>query len=72
MNFETKLRKRDAVKELESEGKIADSMEVRLALMERVRSGEITLEAAQAQLKKIKSSAKRSGLTTRASAFREA
>ncbi len=50
----------------EAEGRVADSMEVRIALMERVNRSEITLEAAQAELKAIKRGAKRRGLTTRA------
>ncbi|WP_376742477.1 hypothetical protein [Ensifer canadensis] len=61
--------KREAQKEAEAAGKVADSMEVRLALMERVRSGEITLEAAQAELAAIKRSAKRNGQITRSQAY---
>lgn len=61
--------RRDAQKKDEAEGKVADSMGVRLALMDRVHKGEITLEEAQAQLKKIKSAAKRNGQITRNQAF---
>lgn len=39
--FEAALEKRQAVKDAEASGTVADSMEVRLALMERVRTGEI-------------------------------
>lgn len=67
--FEAALEKRQAVKDAEASGTVADSKEVRLALMERVRTGEITLEQAQAQLKKIKSGAKKAGMVTRAQAF---
>lgn len=62
-------RKRDAVKKAEAEGKVADSMEYRLALMERVHKGEITLEQAQTELKKVKRNAKKNGMTTRNSVF---
>lgn len=68
--FYTKLRKREAVNAADASGQVADSMEVRMALMERVRKGEITLEAAQAELKKIKRGAKAAGKTTRAGAWR--
>lgn len=64
-------RKREAVNTAQASGKVADSMEVRLALMARVHAGEITLEAAQAELARIKRGAKAAGMTTRAKAFRE-
>lgn len=67
--FEARLEKRQAVRDAEAGGTVADSMDVRLALMERVRTGEITLREAQAQLKKIKSGAKKAGMVTRAQAF---
>lgn len=54
----------------EEEGAVADSMEVRKALMQRVHAGEITLEAAQAELKRIKRGAKKAGKITRAQAYR--
>lgn len=63
------MAKRDALKTAEASGQVADSMAVRTALMERVDKGEITLAEAQAQLKKIKSGAKKAGLVTRAQAF---
>ena len=59
----------DNIRAEEAAGNVADSMEVRLALMARVHAGEITLEDAQAQLKRIKSSAKRAGKITRNQAF---
>lgn len=62
-------RKHDAIKNAEAEGNVADSMEYRMALMERVHKGEITLEQAQADLKRIKRDAKKNGLTTRNSVF---
>lgn len=59
-----------ALKQAEADGRVADSMEVRTKLMERVRAGEITLEQAQAELKRIKAGAKAAGKVTRAGAFR--
>lgn len=67
--FEASLEKHQAVRDAEAGGMVADSMDVRLALMERVRTGEITLREAQAQLEKIKSGAKKAGMVTRAQAF---
>jgi hypothetical protein len=67
--FEAAMDKRDALKTAEASGQVADSMDVRMALMARVHSGEITLAQAQAELKKIRSGAKRAGQVTRAQAF---
>lgn len=67
--FEAAMERREARKAAEASGQVADSMEVRTALMERVHAGEITLEQAQAQLKKIKRGAKAAGKVTRAQAF---
>ena len=67
--FEASIDKKYALKDAEVAGTVADSMDVRLALMDRVHKGEITLEQAQDELKKIKSGAKRAGLVTRAQAF---
>jgi hypothetical protein len=68
--FERQIANRDAHKKAEAAGEVADSMDVRMKLMERVHSGEITLEAAQAELAKIKRNAKRSGLKTRDQFYR--
>src|SRR5262245_13585833 len=59
--FEASLDKRDELKRSEAAGEVADSMNVRLALMGRVHSGEITLAQAQAELKKIQRGAKAAG-----------
>lgn len=67
--FEAAMDKRQAVKQAEKAGKVADSMDVRLALMERVHSGEITLAQAQSELTKIKRGAKAAGKMTREQAF---
>ena len=67
--FEASIEKRAAVKDAEASGQVADSMDVRRALIDRMHKGEITLAEAQAQLKTIQSGAKRAGLLTRAQAF---
>lgn len=70
MDFYTKRRNAlDAVKAAESQGMVADSMEVRIALMEQVHRGERTLEDAQAELKRIKRNAKKNGQITRNQAY---
>lgn len=67
--FEAAIDKRAEVKASEAAGEVADSMEVRRALMAKVHSGEITLADAQKQLRKIQSGAKKAGLVTRAQAY---
>lgn len=61
--------RREYQKQAEAEGKVADSMEVRRALMDRVDRGEITLKQAQDELKAIKRRAKENGQITRNQAF---
>jgi hypothetical protein len=68
--FERKLAQREAAQKAEAAGEVADSMEVRKALMARFHSGEITLEQAQAELTRIKKNAKRAGLKTRDQFYR--
>ncbi len=68
--FFNNLKRRRNQKAAEADGLVADSMEVRLAIMKRVHDGEITLEAAQAELAAIKRGAKKRGLVTRSQAFR--
>lgn len=61
--------RRNAQKQAEDQGKVADSMEVRKAIMARFEAGEITLEQAQAEVMAIKRNAKRNGQITRNQAF---
>lgn len=68
--FEAALDKRAHVKAAEAAGEVADSQAVRLVLMARVEAGEITLEAAQTELKKIQAGAVKAGLVTRNQAFK--
>lgn len=54
----------------EAGGDVADSMEVRGALIAKTNAGEMTLDQAQDELARIKRGAKRAGKITRAQAFR--
>ena len=67
--FEAAIEKNLARNAAEAAGEVADSHTVRLAIMARVRSGEITLAQAQAELKKIQANAKSMGKITRSQAF---
>lgn len=67
----TGRRKLDAIRSEEVAGNVADSMEYRLALVAKVKAGEISLEDAQAQLQAAKRKAKSIGKTTRSKVFRE-
>ncbi len=67
----TRRRKLDAIRSEEVAGNVADSMEYRLALVAKVKAGEISLEDAQAQLRAEKRKAKSIGKTTRSKVFRE-
>ncbi|CDH00194.1 hypothetical protein XBFM1_1410002 [Xenorhabdus bovienii str. feltiae Moldova] len=69
--FDAALDKKTHVKKCESEGVIADSLEVRMALMSSVKRGEITLEQAQTELKKIQRTAKKNGMKTRSQVWNE-
>jgi len=70
--FEANIDKRRAVKVAEQNGCIADSHQVRLNLMARVRVGELSLPEAQAELRRIQKSAVNNGLVTRQMVFDEA
>jgi hypothetical protein len=67
--FTASLEKRNAVEEAENNGTIADSIDVRMKLMEQVKSGEKTLKEVQTELAKIKRDAKRNGKQTRNQVF---
>lgn len=68
--FEARLDKAAELRRSEAGGEVADSMDVRKALMARVRSGEITLEQAQSELVAIKRKAASIGKVTRSQALR--
>ena len=66
-----RLRDRKAaVAAAEASGEVADSLDVRKALLARVSAGEITLEQAQEELKRIKRGASKAGKTTRGRVWR--
>lgn len=67
--FEASIDKRAAVNRAEAAGEIADSREVRLELIRRMKAGELTLEQMQAELARIKRGAAKAGKVTRAQAF---
>lgn len=69
MSDETHKRKKQAVWASEAEGEVADSMDVRRALIAKMHSGEMTLEQVQAELKRIQRGAKAKGQVTRAQAY---
>lgn len=69
--FEASIDKRRAVKQADADGLVADSLEVRKALMQRVYDGTSTLEEVQAELRKIIRNAKKLGLKTRSQVFNE-
>jgi hypothetical protein len=68
--FWNNVKRRSSLKAAEAAGEIADSLEVRMALVKQMEAGEITLEQMQAELSAIKRSAKKHGQTTRSKAFR--
>ena len=67
--FESRIDKRTEVNRAEAAGEVADSMEVRMALIARMDAGELTLQQVQAELKRIKRGAKAAGKVTRSQAF---
>ena len=70
-SWDARLDKHVNIEKLEEQGLIADSMEVRKSLVERVMRGEITPEQSREELKRIQRNAKRNGLKTRNQAWRE-
>lgn len=70
MDYFEHSRRLDVVKQAESDGKVADSMDVRAALLQRMKVGELTLEQVQAELKRLKRNASKNGQVTRARAYR--
>lgn len=58
------------VKDCEAAGEVADSLDVRIKLIEQMNAGELTFDQVQAELKRIKRNASKSGKITRAQAFR--
>ena len=67
--FERRRDKFQNIKDCESDGIVADNMDVRTRMMEQVKSGEKTLEEVQKELRKIQRDAKKNGKITRNQAF---
>lgn len=61
---------KDHAEQAERDGRVADSIEVRMLLVKRFDAGEITFEQMQAELASIKRGAKAAGKITRAQALR--
>ena len=70
--LEATIDKQRAVKQAESKGEVSDSLEVRMALIDRMNKGEITLEQVKAELKVIKRKGRRDGKLTREEVYRHA
>ena len=69
--FGVDKRKRAALYNAEKSGQVADSIDVRVGIVERMNRGEITLDQAQSELKAIKRGAKKAGKITREQAYRD-
>ena len=59
----------DDLRTAESAGIVSDSLDVRIALIERMHKGELTLDQVKAELARIKRQGRKSGLVTRAQAY---
>jgi hypothetical protein len=70
--YDRRLDKRVALQIAEEQGVVADSSEYRAALVARITSGELTVEQAQAELRKVKRDAKKNGKKTRSQIWRSA
>ncbi len=68
-DFWATQRKKIFLQQAEDEGRVSDSLTVRLELMRQVESGEKTLEEVQSELKRIKRDAKKNGKVTRSQAY---
>ena len=68
--FTANLEKAEELRRSEAAGEVVDSMDVRVALIQRMFAGELTLEQVQAEVKRIKREAARNGKVTRAQARR--
>jgi hypothetical protein len=62
-------RRMNAIRAEEAAGKVADSMDVRLAIVARIDAGEISLEEGQAELRLLKRKAKTNGQLTRSQIY---
>jgi hypothetical protein len=70
--FDASIDKRRALNDAENSGIVADSLDVRMALIKRMEAGEMTLAQVQEELKKIKRNAKKNGHLTRSQVWSRA
>ena len=68
--FTRQRERRDHADKAESDGRVADSMAVRAALVQRYKAGKISFAEMQAELAAIKRNAKATGQITRTQAWR--
>ena len=67
--FEAKERQQ-MIADAEQQGRVSDSLEVRMALIKKMQEEGRTLKEIQDELKRIKREGKRNGQITRAQAYR--
>lgn len=70
--YDRRLDKRVALQIAEEQGLVADSTEFRQALVAKLESGEMTIDQAQEELRKVKREAKKNGKKTREQIWRSA
>ena len=70
MDYFKHKAKMAAVRDAESAGLVSDSMDVRLALIARMRAGELTLDECKAELSRIQKASRLEGKVTRAHVYR--
>ena len=63
--FDAAIDKRNALTAAEKAGEVADSRDVRMSLIKRMKNGELTLPDVQRELERIKRDAKKNGKLTR-------
>lgn len=70
--YDRRMDKRVALQIAEEQGLVADSSALRTSLVAKINSGEMTVEQAQGELRKVKREAKKNGLKTRDQIWRSA
>ncbi|HEK1767544.1 TPA: hypothetical protein SMR47_001463 [Pseudomonas putida] len=70
--YDRRLDKRVALQVAEEEGVVADSTEFRQALVAKLQTGEMTIDQAQEELRKVKREARKNGKKTRDQIWRSA
>lgn len=70
--YDRRTDKRVALQIAEEQGLVADSAEFRQGLVAKLQSGEMTVQQAQDELRKVKREAKKNGKKTRSQIWRSA